>query len=563
MKKAVSLFLTAMLFVLCMCTGSAADETVKISYVRANLPYITVNARLGNPADLDDVRVVMDGKELKTTNVEKYDFSKHSTRIFMLIDLSTSIKSDVFQKIKDQAKSVLSKMNEKTEVVLITFGTEVQTVCISKSSQEIREKIDALKNDKGGTLFFAALETAINQSKQMDSVDMEYALVFSDGGDFQTGNTTQNEIQTALSNMVLPIYAVRTENNSVSKEDINTFREIAKMSGGNIISCTAADIGQKFQDFYSQITDQYIIKAQADSNQATEKVQSLYIKCGSTQSETVTISARSSADNTAPNFLGAPTISEKDNSFTFCVSENISALDGSEIQPDNILLSRGKGRKVEVRDVIVTNDGNNYMLTLVLKEHMVTGDYSIRLENVTDVSVEKNAFSQELSFTCDQGINPVLAWVLKFWYVFVILFAALLIFFILLLLLKKKNVKSIKELFVSTSPVECEVKHIVAPPQGKKIKLYIDYPNGSHQEIVTDIVQSAMFGRSEMCNVVFQDAKMSRQHFCIGCEGDKFVITDLETTNGTYVNGVRVSTPQVLYSGDKIFAGTSTITVSF
>ena len=363
--------------------------------------------------------------------------------------------------------------------------------------------------------------------------------------------------------MVLPIYAVRIENNAVSKEDINTFREIAKMSGGDIISCSVSDIAQEFQNFYAQIQNQYVIEVQADSNQVAEDVQSLYLKCGSVQSDTVTISAKSTADNQAPAFWGSPTISKENNTIAFRLSENITTTEGTPLQTSNILLSRANGKKVEVQDVAVTNNDGEYLLTVTLKDRMITGEYSIRLQNVTDVSVEKNAFVQTLSFSCDQGISPFLGWLLNYWYIFAILVAVLLLFLLLLLVMKKKNIKSIKELFISLPPAEYEVKHFVEPPQGKKLKLYIEYPNGSHQEIAAEIVQSAMFGRSETCNFVFQDPKMSRQHFCIGCEGDHFVITDLETTNGTYVNGVRVSEPQVLHPGDKIFAGTSTIIVSF
>lgn len=563
MKKTISIFLTFALFILCMLTSAAEDKTIKISFVRANLPFITLNAHLGTAVNVNEVQVVMDGTQLTTTSVTKYDPYKHRTRIFMLIDLSTSIHTDIFQKIKEQAKSVATNMSANTEIVLISFGTEVETVCISKNPQEICGKIDSLKNDKSGTLFFAALEEAIRQTKQMDNVDMEYALVFSDGGDFQTGNTTQKEIQNSLNNLVLPIYAVRIENDAVSKEDINTFREIAKMSGGDIISCTGSDIAQNFQNLYAQIQNQYVIEVQSDSNQVVEETQSLYMKRGSTQSDTVTISAKSTADNTPPAFLDNPTVSKEKNTFSFRLSENISTKEGAPLQTSNILLSRENEKKVEVQDVAVANNDGDYVMTITLKDRMIQGDYYIQLQNVTDVSVEKNAFVQTLSFSCDQGLSPFLGWLLNYWYIFVILLVVLFLFLLLFLIMKKKNVKSIKELFISLPPTEYEVKHFVAPPQGKKLNLYIDYPNGSHQEITGDIVQSAMFGRSETCNFVFQDPKMSRQHFCIGCEGDRFIITDLETTNGTYVNGVRVSEPQVLHPGDKIFAGTSTIIVSF
>ena len=87
--------------------------------------------------------------------------------------------------------------------------------------------------------------------------------------------------------------------------------------------------------------------------------------------------------------------------------------------------------------------------------------------------------------------------------------------------------------------------------------------NNVAKTIDMSIKGSAVFGRANICDVVFDDMKMSRQHFCIGEENGHFVLNDLETTNGTYLNGVMVKAPQLLKNGDKIFAGLSTITIEF
>ena len=56
---------------------------------------------------------------------------------------------------------------------------------------------------------------------------------------------------------------------------------------------------------------------------------------------------------------------------------------------------------------------------------------------------------------------------------------------------------------------------------------------------------------------------MSRQHFVIEITNDKLLLSNISNTNGTFLNGNKLSTKQLLHSGDKIFAGTSVITIMF
>lgn len=63
-------------------------------------------------------------------------------------------------------------------------------------------------------------------------------------------------------------------------------------------------------------------------------------------------------------------------------------------------------------------------------------------------------------------------------------------------------------------------------------------------------------GRRDTCDLVINDASVSRRHAQIAYRGGEYIITDLGSTNGVYVNGVRVGT-KVLAPGDAIKMGTT------
>jgi hypothetical protein len=70
----------------------------------------------------------------------------------------------------------------------------------------------------------------------------------------------------------------------------------------------------------------------------------------------------------------------------------------------------------------------------------------------------------------------------------------------------------------------------------------------------------ATIGRSRSCDVVLEDANVSRQHAEIRPRGGSWTVADLGSTNGIAVNGVRVERPQTLRPGDRIEIGTTVLT---
>jgi two-component system cell cycle response regulator len=68
----------------------------------------------------------------------------------------------------------------------------------------------------------------------------------------------------------------------------------------------------------------------------------------------------------------------------------------------------------------------------------------------------------------------------------------------------------------------------------------------------------SVIGRSPLAQIRLSDDGVSREHSAISLAGDKVILDDLGSTNGTYCNGVRI-TSRELVDGDKIMIGSTTI----
>ena len=68
--------------------------------------------------------------------------------------------------------------------------------------------------------------------------------------------------------------------------------------------------------------------------------------------------------------------------------------------------------------------------------------------------------------------------------------------------------------------------------------------------------RAKVYGRDEEADVQIDDNSMSRKHFAIEVEEDGYCVHDRDSTNGTFVNGSRVSRTS-LKPGDMIRAGHS------
>ena len=68
-------------------------------------------------------------------------------------------------------------------------------------------------------------------------------------------------------------------------------------------------------------------------------------------------------------------------------------------------------------------------------------------------------------------------------------------------------------------------------------------------------------GRDSTNEIVINDSEISRRHARLTFQGGKYVLEDLGSTNGTFVNGQRLAGPRVLKAGEVVSFGEQIVVI--
>jgi predicted component of type VI protein secretion system len=104
--------------------------------------------------------------------------------------------------------------------------------------------------------------------------------------------------------------------------------------------------------------------------------------------------------------------------------------------------------------------------------------------------------------------------------------------------------------------VAAKVSDIAEPINSstRLVKAALVLQNG---ERITLDTESLKIGRQASCRVVFNDSNVSREHAQMRRSTDGWKLLDLGSTNGTKINGVKITEEQLLVNGDELGFGTS------
>lgn len=564
LKRIINLVLTLIL-IFCLAVSVAAEQSnvITLGRIGVTMPEISVEIK-GTGYDMNTISSTLGSEKLIVEDVYKYDTDKNSSCAYILVDLSTSMYGS-FDLVKSNIVSYINQLTDNDKVILITFGeTKIDTALIgSETRDEAVAVVKNLKCNENGTLFYEALNQAYQLSNSSNSsFDREYVIAFSDGIDVQKGSSTFDEVLKLYDSRDLPLYAACSYN--TSKDASDKFGELARASGGSFSIVKSKD---SFNDFLTQINDVTIVKLKASSNYADGKEKQLSIQVGFSQVEYNVPIVRSISDTLAPEVSKLTYDIEKD---VFVISFSKRVIGATSNTAYKI--TNAKGAKLEISEVFYSENDNAYEIKT--KTPIVKGTYTFEFSGIKDCSKEANALSGKQVVKVEKANNTA---GLPLWAIILIIVGSVIVIGIIALIFiisAKKNeaentddlltvpVKNQVENIDYTKPMQDVVKHHIKTNDAIRIRLKIQTGKTSEQNIETNIVSSLIVGRSDTCDIYIDDTKLSRQHFVIENDNGNFYVMDLQSRNGTMLNGIRINSRQRITSGDKIMAGLSDIIIT-
>lgn len=557
-KKTVSLFLSVVLLALISVTAfSAYAQNIDVEGVYINKPDVTFYVDKG-VEDITDIK--LNNEAIDLVSVSDYSIENEAVAAYVIVDVSGSIPSnralDVF---KDELIDFAKTFGEDDKFVLYAMGDEAKMLLSGDESiDEISSAINNIQKTNENSYIYNTLNDIYNENIQPSSYDRQFIIIISDGINY-SNVTSYEKIYNKYISHSLPIYSLLYDTGSITSNRtyVSEFVDLVNDSGGYNVSYTENTGEGKLSSLIKEINDKQVVKCSAASNAIDKSISNnvLSFKCGDELVEIKNVLVTTNRIDESAPVIEEIKYDKESGNFVIVFSENISA--------DTEKISVTKNNKtIPIGSCSI--EGNK--LVIKPKQEVYTGKYTFNLNSVTDVSNEKNALAQTSVTEKVDAVSIFLKIIKDFWWILIVIALLVAILLILLFVKNKKGVKKIKDIFITQIEEEnVEVKHTqvvkkqyYSSPQlqAQKLSMFVEF-NGNRNKIEINIVSSVIVGRSKECDICIEDSKLSRQHFAIETINNRFAISDLNTTNGTYVNGAKVHSKQLLQSGDKILAGTS------
>lgn len=546
-KKITAILLFLILIIQCLplCV-SAADETIRQADVV--LPEVSVEIS-GDYSRKDIDSITLDDENLKIKDVVSAD-TAGSKLVYILVDISTSMSQSALNALKPTLIDYVLSLEDDDKFIMKTFGTEVTTVLDGdESDDEIEYTINNLYCNSDGTTFYEALNQTLKDSQKETDFARKFSIVISDGADFEKGNSSQQEVVDNFETNRLPIYGLCVSD--TSKENADGFGYISRISGGELVSFSSYDASTKFYELTDISNDVTIIKAKSSVRKSLGKVTMILSVDGKTYEQEVF--GRGKKDTVFPEVEEIDYDKDAD-----CITITFSESVDNANKASSFKITKGK-KEYPINDV----DYSGNVAKIYTEKKFYSGKYDFEFIDIVDATDNKNPLKDD-SITARVSANSIILTILVILLIILIPVGFLVALYLILLnLKKKKNVEKIKDVFVAQVE-EKEVEQIhIEEPKGKRIKIFIDCSNGQNHRFEYNLVSSAIIGRDSICDICIEDNRMSQQHFALEIVENGLAVTDLQSTNGTFVNGVQIYSKTFLPIGSKILAGNSIITIDY
>jgi len=535
-----------------------AANSLHIEQVNVLLPEITAYVRLDNNAQFtsQQVSALLGTENLNVLAVSPEVASTEGITYEFFVDVSTSISYWQMESIKAALKDFKANLGSADRMLLYSFGEYITPVLYGgEDFDTAAAAIEGLAAAQQATRLYDAINTAIENSRTNEAnfPQRKVAIAISDGIEYSQGSITQGELLQNMRANSLTLYAIGL--NTGEDWALNAFGELARQSNGTMNIASAQDIGWVLFNLNNYIRQFSRLDLTTATNIPSAQNQTLTVTLNfgskTIQNSVEVDASRWIPDTESPVVVGIEQLDNQSIQLNFN-----KALLGAD-DPSNYVVTDQDGASIAIQGVKYEERDDTFTATITFEEKLYVGTYSIEFFRITDTSFEANPLTQKETFDFAVG-QPIILKTLRtiifdFWWVILIVVLLIILLIVYLVIKRRKNLVTVDGSIGFGDAVEFQ--HHFSTPESSSICLVVTDIKGDAKKVEMEINKSIFVGRAKMNNLSFDDAKLSRQHFVIELDKGEFFITDLQTTNGTYLNGVALKGRRLLQEGDVITAG--------
>ncbi len=574
-RKLIPVLLLMSLMFFIPVSVQAAD--ISVTQTEVCLPDINVYIRGAEDVSYskEDVKAAIKETDTDLTVQSVDTFSETGRGIFyrILLDKSTSLTETQFENMKDSVIALAENKREEDRISVVTFGKNVETILDGgEDLSEIKKKVSAVKREKGTHLYEAInkmseqveqfRESEREEGKSCDQFTRNVGIIFTDWQEVkdQGGATSRTECLTRLQKTGTPLFGYCADTAKVSLQD--DMGEFLRNTGGSFSVYDGTKKKEAMKSFHKKCLQETVVVLSSSSKVTYDTEKTIEVSAGedSGQKGHVYLNA-AEKDEEAPTITSVEQSGKDARTVIVTFSEDVLGGDNKS----NYSIKRNGKRDYTVSEASYTAKDGDYQAKLILNDRLEKGSYEVSTVNITDNTDEKNALTESWSgdLNGEGSLKAFYTRLGKFWAVILAAAVLLIIGILYYIIHKRRGIMLVEDKMVFGEDM-IDKKHIKSDSSStKNVMLLISGVSSDTKKMPLQIHGSAIVGKASYCDIYFDDISMSRQHFCFSVENGKLYVEDLESTNGTEVDGEMAAPHEKkeLHSGSQIMAGSITFDV--
>lgn len=439
----------------------------------------------------ENFNISVNGKSVDSLNVITYKESGKGLNIMLCLDLSGTMSGKPLQTMKDAVLKFLDEMRNVDKLAIIGFADDYDLISdFSSDKQYLKNRVKSLTTRGTKTALYYATYQGLVKLRDLKDQAGKILLVIGDGKDESVASSyTIDDVINLAKNEGIPIFSIGYS--KIDKSYLQTLEKMSEQTGGKFYnSPTDSDLEKQYNKLYEQILNIYILSYLVVGLPGD----------GSEYNNVITVNYRNQKKTVSNKFIspaGVPAYNKVIATKKDSLSDKIYYFIAAGVLILGVvafIIIKSRRKKKETT--------SEFESSINQKEAQVQ-ETSIPISN--QQQMETSTPSKNVDSSPQDDIETVVE--------------------------SSKDREDIEE-------------RTIIVRSGSATTLTLEVLTGNFAGKTFHIkAQNATIGRQEDNDIVIKEDNISRKHAKIIYANGEFYIEDLNSSNGTYINGVKITNP--------------------